>query len=101
MVWVLNGAGLALTAGVLLTSSDGDRLGAAAPPTLAAGLMVLTAGTAMLLWLRRYAYGAAVAGVTVAVICLSLMPWYGLHGVHTPAGWKEHRHTLWELGHVH
>jgi hypothetical protein len=92
---------LALAAGVLLASLSEDRLGAAAPPLLAVGLAALTVGSAILFWRRRFGYGTAAVVIVVAVIQLSLMPWYGRHGAPTETGWESHRHTLWQLGHVH
>jgi hypothetical protein len=99
--WVLSGVGLGLAAGVLLASASEDRLGTLAPLLMAVALAAQVAGSAALFWYRRFVYGAAALVAAAVGLQLSLMPWYGEHGAPTGTGWQTHRHTLWELGHVH
>jgi hypothetical protein len=99
--WALSTVGLGLGAGVLLASLGEDRLGTATPLLMAAALAAQAAGSAALFWRRRFAYGAAVLVGTAVLVQLSVMKWYGEHGVPTQTGWQTHRHTVWELGHVH
>jgi hypothetical protein len=98
---VLNGVGSGLGAGVLLVSAAGDPLGNAAAVLFALALAILAANAAALFWLRRFAYGAATLAILVALIQFSLMSWYGPHWAPDSLDGHNHRHTIWELGHVH
>jgi hypothetical protein len=50
---------------------------------------------------RHWLSVALVLALTVSLFVLSFGEWYIEHWVPGPAGYTVHRHTLWEIGHVH
>jgi ABC-type uncharacterized transport system permease subunit len=86
---------------ILLISSAGDPRSFGTLVTLifpvAVGLLFWDG--CVYLWWRRVRVGVVIILLAIALLVCSFMPWYGKHG--TPWERQSHRHTLWELGHVH
>jgi uncharacterized membrane protein YdjX (TVP38/TMEM64 family) len=93
--------GSGLGAVVLLVSAVGNALEHEAAAVFVLALAILTADAAALFWLRRFAYGVVTAAVLATLLQFSLMKWYGPHWAPGSLEGHNHRHTIWELGHVH
>jgi hypothetical protein len=62
-------------------------------------LATLASGTILLLMARRFISAAVASFCLALLLVLSFQPWYVEHW--TPWEEESHRHTIWELGHVH
>ena len=62
-------------------------------------LAMLLAGTVLLYRRGCHTYAIGMLAVIVTLVVLSCLPWYVVHW--TPRGGQTHRHSIWELGHVH
>ena len=90
---------LILAAAALLGAGFGNRVGGLNTIVFAFSLLLLLLGSALLIRAKKIAYALAVVLGVILFLACSVMPWYGKH-VGKP-GNGSHRHTIWELGHVH
>jgi hypothetical protein len=65
-------------------------------------LLCLIIGVAGAAWSKQWQAAMTGAGVFTIVLACSFQPWFGEHAALGDDGTLDiHRHSLWELGHVH
>lgn len=96
---IVSAFGLILAAAALLGAGLGSRVGGLGTIVFAFSLLLLLIGSALLIRAKKLAYALVVVLGVILFLACSVMPWYGKHGGKPGTG--SHRHSIWELGHVH
>jgi hypothetical protein len=71
-----------------------------APALFGLAILLLSINSILLLKMKMFKYAFALALVIFVLLACSFIPWYGEH-VGEPIERSTHRHSIWELGHVH
>ena len=96
----LNVIGLLLAMLVLMACRQGSSIEGSAVFLFALAILLLIVGTNKIIREGYRAHGMVMAILITALLIASLMPWYVPHYVPWNGG-STHRHSIWELGHVH
>ncbi|HUR54120.1 MAG TPA: hypothetical protein VMZ71_08310 [Gemmataceae bacterium] len=92
-------ATLPLAAGVLVLSAAGQQLGIIAPALVCGVLLGAFCEAVREIRKGRTRMGVWLLVVALLLLACSFAPVYERHWTPRERDW--HRHTLWELGHVH
>jgi uncharacterized membrane-anchored protein len=98
--WIQTGIGAGMGISILSVCAWID-LGLLAQLVFLIGLLFLVVGATNFLRRKEFVYGAIVLMLIASIFQLSILEWYGPHSVPGPTGFQSHRHTIWEMGHVH
>ncbi len=85
---------------MLVFTQVNSGIGLSAMAIFSLGLLILLIDSVLLFRERKSWQAAVVLIGAVILFGCSWFPWYGPHGGDSP-GRDIHRHSIWELGHVH
>jgi hypothetical protein len=84
---------------VLALGGASVSMGLTAVVLFVSALLLLLAGSLLYFLSKKRVQGTVVLLSALVLFAVSWLPWYGRH--EGEAGMGYHRHTMWQLGHVH